>query len=63
MRRAAASPEPPELSVPLERVEVAELTHDSGYTEITLMDATLEDQHASGVSLQTVQLTPVDLGR
>lgn len=60
-RRAAASPEPPQLSVPLERVGLAELTHDSGYTEIALMDATLENQHASGVSLQTAQLTDGDL--
>lgn len=54
-------PHPPELPYQLERAELGALAHDVAYEEIEVADAAVPDQHAGGVTLQTVRLTKVDL--
>ncbi len=58
---AAAPPGEPELPAQLEPVELVALDHDANVTEIELTGASLVDQHAKGVTLETAKLVHVDL--
>jgi uncharacterized protein YjbI with pentapeptide repeats len=61
MRAAAPSPSPPRLPPLLERARLAGLAHDQVIGEAELAGDALPDQHARGVSFDTVLLTAVDL--
>jgi uncharacterized protein YjbI with pentapeptide repeats len=56
-----ASPRQPELPPELERIEIDALSHDATFTDIEVVQASLVDQHANGVTLGTVGLSSVDL--
>jgi uncharacterized protein YjbI with pentapeptide repeats len=57
----ADAPREPQLPFGLDAGEIAGLAHDARVAEIELADASLAEQHANGVSFQTVKLDRVDL--
>jgi uncharacterized protein YjbI with pentapeptide repeats len=57
----APSPGPPELPAQLDRSEIAALEHDAEFADVELAGSSLADQHANGVTFQTVKLAHVDL--
>ncbi len=61
MRSAASPPREPQLPPRLEGGTIAALGHDARITELELVGTSLIDQHASGVTFETVKLARIDL--
>jgi uncharacterized protein YjbI with pentapeptide repeats len=61
MAPATPSPGQPQLPPQINPGEIAALDHDARVTDIELSDVTLADQHANGVTFETVRLARVDL--
>src|SRR5208282_17697 len=61
MRPNAPPPRQPQLPPRLDRGDVIALDHDGRLSELELSRASLAEQHANGVTFQTVRLDDVDL--
>ena len=60
-KHTAVAPQPPHPVAELEATAPSALEHDETHAEVSLTDVDLADQHAGGVTFESVELRRVDL--